>query len=147
MGALIRSSYFFGCDKIVLCAKNSAPLSSVVSKSSSGAMEFLEIYNAKNLMKFLDESKANGWQIVGTSLSEGAIDVQELDVSKPTILVLGNEGYGVRTNIINRCDQLIKIDKRQSPSSVISAQIDTIDSLNVSVTGGILIHQILRGKK
>lgn len=67
-GALLRTCYFLGCDKVVVCAKNSAPLSPSVSKASSGSMELLEIYSTDNMMKFLDKSRENGWQVVLTVL-------------------------------------------------------------------------------
>lgn len=63
VGALIRSSHFLGCDKVVICSKNSAPLSPTVCKASSGALEFVDISETKNMMRFLDKSKENGWQV------------------------------------------------------------------------------------
>jgi 21S rRNA (GM2251-2'-O)-methyltransferase len=63
LGALVRTSHFLGCDKVVLCAKNSAPLSPTVCKASAGALEFIDISETKSMMKFLDKSKENGWQV------------------------------------------------------------------------------------
>ena len=64
-GALLRSSQFFGCEEIIVCEKNSAPLSAAVSKASSGALELLSdrLYSVNNMMQFLDQSKLNGWQV------------------------------------------------------------------------------------
>jgi 21S rRNA (GM2251-2'-O)-methyltransferase len=63
-GALLRSSFFLKCDGVVTCAKNSAPLSPAVSKASAGAMELMTIYSVDNMMKFLDNSRENGWQVI-----------------------------------------------------------------------------------
>ena len=112
-------------------------LSPLVSKASAGALEFIDVCSTKNLMRFLDKSKENGWQVVGTALEEGSIDMRLLDLTKPTILVLGNEGHGIRTNILKRCDALVKIRGMENKSS------NGVDSLNVSVSGGILLHHIL----
>lgn len=62
-GALLRTSFFLGADKVIVCAKNSAPLSAVVSKASAGAMEVMKIYSTDNMMRFLDTSKENGWKV------------------------------------------------------------------------------------
>ncbi len=62
-GALLRSGYFLGCEAIVVCGKNSAPLSPVVSKASAGAMELVTVFSTENMMKWLDQSKENGWQV------------------------------------------------------------------------------------
>ena len=101
-------------------------------------MELMDIGTTSNLMRFLDRSKLNGWQVVGTSLAESAVDLQDSSFDQPTILVLGNEGYGVRTNIMRRCDKLVKITGLGDDAAV--------DSLNVSVTGGILLYSILSKK-
>jgi tRNA G18 (ribose-2'-O)-methylase SpoU len=62
-GALLRTSHFLGVDKVVVCAKNSAPLSPTVSKASSGALEIIEVSSTDNMMRFLDKSQENGWQV------------------------------------------------------------------------------------
>ena len=133
-GALLRTSHFLpGVAEVVVCAKNSAPLSETVSKASAGAMEVQEIYAVDNMMRFLDKSRENGWQVVGTSVGEGSIKMEEVPKDKPTILVLGNEGHGIRTNVLKRCSHLVRVD---------GGSADGIDSLNVSVTGGILLHYL-----
>lgn len=134
LGALLRSALFLGCRKVILCAKNSAPLNNVVSKASAGAMEVLTIFEAQNMMRFLDNSKENGWQVVGADLGSSAVSLDALKVDRPTILVLGNEGHGMRVNIVKRCDQLVYLPGSGSD----------VDSLNVSVTGGILLHHLSR---
>lgn len=70
------------------------------------------------------------------------MDLEVVPLSAPTILVLGNEGHGVRTNILRRCTHLVKI------AGIAGGEGDSqVDSLNVSVTGGILLHHILKAKK
>lgn len=148
-GALLRTSHYLGCDKVVACAKNSAPLSPTVSKASSGAMEVIDVYSTVNLMKFLDNAKENGWQVVGTALSGSSVRVEQMTLDKPTILVLGNEGHGIRTNILRRCDVLVKIPSMGSAEGSGGTSENSsseVDSLNVSVTGGILLHHILSTK-
>lgn len=140
-GALLRTCHFLGVDKVVVCAKNSAPLSPTVSKASSGAMELMDVFSTDNLMKFLDRSCEAGWQVVGTKLDPTALDLVNLPLLKPTILVLGNEGHGIRTNVIRRCTHLVKISSSDSGSGGDGGGV--VDSLNVSVTGGIMLHHIL----
>ena len=136
-GALLRTCYFLGVDEVVVCSKNSAPLSPTVSKASAGALEMMDVTSTDNMMRFLDKSQGNGWQVVGTALAEEAMELSNLPLDKPTILVLGNEGHGVRTNILKRCSHLIKITGSAKDSDSL------VDSLNVSVTGGILLHHIM----
>lgn len=91
-------------------------------------------------------------------MSESSVRIEQMKLEMPTILVLGNEGYGIRTNIIRRCNQQIKIPTYGSPRQTqdfddaaegMEQQTDfsaDIDSLNVSVTGGIILHYILSSK-
>lgn len=140
-GALLRTCHFLGIDRVVSCAKNSAPLSTSVSKASAGALEFMEVSSADNMMKFLDKSKENGWQVIGTALSNDSIGLNEIPIGVPTIIVLGNEGHGIRTNILRRCSHLVKISSGSSTSA------SSVDSLNVSVTGGIILHHVINANK
>ncbi|MFS8034734.1 putative tRNA/rRNA methyltransferase, SpoU type, tRNA (guanine-N1-)-methyltransferase [Helianthus anomalus] len=50
LGGIIWSAYFFGASGVVLCAKNSAPHSGVVSKASVDLLELTELWSCKNMM-------------------------------------------------------------------------------------------------
>ena len=60
----------------------------------------------------------------------------QVKITKPTVLVLGNEGHGVRTNVARACDIQVRIEGGGEGGG-------EVDSLNVSVTGGILMHFLL----
>ncbi|CAO3637413.1 unnamed protein product [Cunninghamella echinulata] len=148
LGSILRTAHFFGVDGVLVCHKNSAPLSPAVSKVSSGAMELMDIYTTKNLVKFLNISKERGWQIIGTDL-ESTINLNDYiksiskDDDQPKILVFGNEGTGLRTNVKRCCNPLISI-----PSFNQQLQHDGyVDSLNVGVSIGVLVHSLLSYQK
>ena len=146
LGAVLRSAHFLGVDGVVLCAKNSAPLSPVVSKASSGAAEARETYASRGAMsQFLDRASRDGWAVVGAAAdSRDAKDVGEVEVTGPTVLVVGNEGRGLRTNVRRACGSMVKIDGashlRDDGDDPAGA---SVDSLNVSVATGILLHGML----
>jgi 21S rRNA (GM2251-2'-O)-methyltransferase len=58
--------------------------------------------------------------------------------TKPTILVLGNEGVGLRTNIRNACNRFISI-----PSALENQYNGSVDSLNVGVATGVLTYSFI----
>jgi len=109
LGAIVRSAYFFGVEGVVLCAKNSAPLSGVVSKASAGSLELIELRSCKNMMQFLSSSIENGWRVLGGSVSPKARPLNEVDERVPTILVLGSEGSGLRPLVERTCTELVRI--------------------------------------
>ncbi|KAJ0030981.1 hypothetical protein Pint_13277 [Pistacia integerrima] len=153
MGAIIRSAYFFGASGVVLCAKNSAPLSGVVSKASAGSLELMELRYCNNMMQFLISSAENGWRVLGGSVSPKAIALNEIPPGPPTILVLGSEGTGLRPLVERSCTHLVKI-----PGNIpvdVTAGVDdmasdeqfrsfmAVESLNVSVAAGVLLHYLI----
>jgi 21S rRNA (GM2251-2'-O)-methyltransferase len=142
MGNLIRSSYYFGVDA-VLVSKSSAPLSAVVSRASAGSLEVMDnIYRTTRLQKLLKRARESDWSIVGTGTGlprtkAATVSLSEFRLNKPTLLVLGNEGSGIRPAILSIVTALVSI-----PSSNAQRQA-FMDSVNVGVAGGILLHQLL----
>ncbi|KAH6803114.1 tRNA/rRNA methyltransferase family protein [Perilla frutescens var. frutescens] len=157
LGAIIRSAYFFGASGVVLCAKNSAPLSGVVSKASAGSLELMELRSCKNMMQFLTSSAGNGWRVLGGSVSPRSLPLNEVVPGAPTILVLGSEGTGLRPLVERSCTQLIRIagnlpvdlvptgdedvDKVEGPGQEFTSFV-AVESLNVSVAAGVLLNHL-----
>jgi 21S rRNA (GM2251-2'-O)-methyltransferase len=126
----------------------------VVSKASSGALEFSPVFNTRNMPKFLCESALRGWRVVGTSLGESSIPLSELEGGIPTVLVLGNEGFGLRTMVQRACATLVVIEKAPRAEDAREGALQTdggarrgrgggVDSLNVAVSGAIVMHKLL----
>ncbi|KAK4280947.1 hypothetical protein QN277_012499 [Acacia crassicarpa] len=165
LGAIIRSAYYFGASGIVLCAKNSAPLSGVVSKASAGSLELMELRYCKNMMQFLVSSSENGWRVLGGSVSSKAVSLDEIVPGPPTVLVLGSEGTGLRPLVEKSCTHLVRIPGN-IPVDLTASELDgettglnngeisgrefqsflAVESLNVSVAAGVLLHHLI-GKK
>ncbi|NXJ73414.1 MRM1 methyltransferase, partial [Trogon melanurus] len=145
LGALLRSAYFFGVDRVVTSQRNSCPLTPTVSKASSGAMEVFDVYSTDDLQSFLKAKTAEGWEIVGTVSSPEdvenvpVISCSEFRWNKPLILVIGSEGDGVSLETQLLCHRMLAIP----PGRVLHPGIE---SLNVSVATGILLHSICSQK-
>eukprot|EP00803_Ostreobium_quekettii_P004226 evm.model.scf_537.4 EVM.evm.TU.scf_537.4 scf_537:57642-63830(+) len=137
LGAVIRSAYFLGAAGIVVSSKNSAPLSPAVSKASAGALESLPIHSCTNMPRMLLDAREKGWHVIGAAPGEGSVYLTDIAVSQPSILVMGNEGYGVRTNVKRACQSLVRIEDGMEPGE------RRLDSLNVSVATGILLHHLV----
>lgn len=149
LGALLRSAYFLSASDIgvVVCAKNSAPPSPVVSAASAGALEVADVFSTSNLPRLLQAASADGFRILGASSSvpSGNADAQvyqlqdlpAVDDEQPTVLVLGSEGHGLRTLVAKACTDFVSIPGGDGEAA------QGVDSLNVSVTGGILLWHLL----
>ncbi|KAJ3383483.1 hypothetical protein HDU92_004099 [Lobulomyces angularis] len=145
LGAILRTAYFFNIQGVILTESESAPLSSAVSKASSGALEAMSnLYVVNNLVKFLQLSKSEGFEVVGTDIGSknNVYDLSEKkkDFNRPLILVMGNEGTGLRSIVSKVCDShiVIGLDKDR-----INHVEEVVESLNVSVAAGIILNQLL----
>ena len=137
-GAILRSAHFLGVDGVVTCGRNSAPLSPAVSKASAGAMELADVYSCKSFPSFLKDAAATGWEVLGASLADEAVDCAALRLEGPTLVVIGNEGAGLRALVRQACTKLVKIQGGAAPLGGLQA----VDSLNVSVAAGVVLHHL-----
>jgi len=132
LGAILRTADAAGVDAVFVTVRNTAPFSDVVTKASAGAINFLKICKVKNLSNLIEILKQNKFWIVGSSL-DAEISYLNVDYNMPVALVVGNEGQGIRPSILKKCDFVVKIP-----------MLGKVQSLNVSVSTGILLYQILQ---
>ena len=140
LGAVRRTAHFLNVSGVVVCAKNSAPLSPTVSKASSGALETVDVYAAGTMHRFLTRCAEDGWDVLGAAGEADARDVNDIErLTNPTVLVMGNEGVGLRTNVRRACTSLVRVAG--------GVESSTVDSLNVSVATGIILHALIRSAR
>ena len=65
--------------------------------------------NTADRVKFLQEKKKEGFQVLVTHLEERAISFREVDYTKPTLLVMGNEKEGVSPELIKEATHVVVI--------------------------------------
>jgi 23S rRNA (guanosine2251-2'-O)-methyltransferase len=132
LGAILRTSAFFGVNGIILPKDRSAKISEGVIKISSGGYAHVPVSLVVNLGRAIDMLNESGFWIIGTS-GVGKETIYEFDWRGDLVLILGNEEKGVSPSILKRCHQILKI-----PSS------GNIDALNVSVATGVILSEIIR---
>lgn len=144
LGAILRTSAYLGVDKVVTSQSDSCPLTPAVSKASAGAMEGLPVYST-NIIQLLKDKLQKNWDIIGTVhphvVPEGprctpVVPCNQFRLEKPSLLVLGNEGSGLTDQVQALCTKFLTIQPQMRHSFC------DLDSLNVSVATGILLHSI-----
>lgn len=141
LGALARTMYALGGSGIIVPTHNSALPGSAAMRASAGALRLLPLARVVNLAKALDFAEESGFYIYGTGCGANfpalnasgkkypsCIDVFELSIDFPAIIVLGSENRGIRPAVAKRCQQFLHIPMARK-----------FDSLNVAQTGAILI--------
>jgi tRNA (guanosine-2'-O-)-methyltransferase len=106
------------------------------SKSSSSAAKWMTIHQFTNTEECFDELRKNYQHIYATHLASNAISLYEIDFTKSTALVFGNEHEGVSDEITKFVDGNFSIP-----------QVGIIQSLNISVACAVSIYEAFRQKK
>lgn len=132
VGAIFRSALAFGAKGIVVQDRHSPALAGALAKASAGATERLPCARVTNLSRALEKLADLGWRAVGL---DGAAELtldQALD-SRPTVLVMGSEGDGVRRLVAEHCDTMARIPM---PGG--------FESLNVSNAAAVALYEASR---
>ena len=128
-GAILRSAEAFGATGALITRKRCARPGTTVTRASAGAAELIPLAEEPNLARALRLASREGLQVVGADL-DGA-PPRSLDLTRPTVLVVGAEGPGLRRLTREACDTLVRIPL-----------IGCTESLNASVAAGVLLYEI-----
>ncbi len=131
LGAIMRSALALGAHGIIIGKHRQSGLTPEAFKASAGAAWSLPVSREANIKYALDQLKEMGLVVAGASLA-GGMAPWEADLRVPLVLVFGSEGAGLRRVVEERCDYLLSIPMRG------------VDSLNVSVSAGIFLSEVLR---
>ena len=130
-GAIIRSAEVFKVDLIIIPERNSVRINETLVKTSTGAIEDVDIVKVTNLSDTINKLRKLDYWVYGAA-GEATMNYNEESYPDKVALVLGNEGSGIRKKVREHCDKLIKIP-----------MYGKINSLNVSVATGILLSRIV----
>lgn len=123
VGTLIRTALAFSYDGVILSKDSASVYNDKVISSSKGALFRMPVYEEITL----DQLKKKGYTLISTALHQ-AVDYRSVEPTSPIVLILGNEGNGVRKENLLLSDRIVKIP------------MSGIDSLNVAIAGGILMN-------
>ncbi len=132
LGAIIRSVDAFGFDLIILPKNRSASVNETVAHTSTGAIEYVNIMYVNSLPNICNKLKKLGYWIVSTD-AKGDVKADGIDKDLSLALIIGSEGFGVSKTLLNLSDFHLMIP-----------MVGHVNSLNASVSAGIIIEKFLR---
>lgn len=127
LGTIIRSAVAFNFDTIVLSEKSVSLYNPKVIRSSKG-MIFKKNIIVRDILKFIDT--LDDYLILGTRVSGGE-NIRDKEVYEKVALIVGNEGQGVREEILDKCHGYLYIPMNSE-----------CESLNVGVASAILMYEV-----
>ena len=132
LGAIIRTAYCAGAHGVIIPKRRSAGLTSVVAKTSAGAVSYLPVARVPNLPALLKELKSQGVWVFGTAAG-GTTDLYHVDLKGPAAIVIGSEGEGMSRLVEENCDFLVSIPMKGG-----------LNSLNAGAAAAILLYEAVR---
>ena len=143
LGTILRTSHFLGVNRVLVTGAR-CELSCIVSKASVGALEVTPLWAVTRPVELLRSLTESGWSTVAACIGDdngpkgpNSAPVSSLHLSTlgSTIVVLGSEGEGIPGEVLAEC----KFGVHIPPGPGAEAEVD---SLNVSVATGILLHSL-----
>lgn len=133
IGSVFRTADAFAIAEIHLCGITATPPNREIHKTALGAEITVPWSYHKSTNDAVSELKSKGYTIVAVEQVEGAIMLDEFQISteQQYAIILGNEVNGVDQSVVDMCDCAIEIP-----------QVGTKHSLNVSVSAGVVMWEL-----
>ncbi|OIP81524.1 MAG: RNA methyltransferase [Porphyromonadaceae bacterium CG2_30_38_12] len=135
VGSIFRTSDAMLVESVYLCGITSTPPHAEIHKTALGAENTVAWQYFAETQHAVDKLHADGFTIFAIEQAHGSTLLMDLKLEKTKkyAVVLGNEVKGVQQSVVDSCDGCIEIP-----------QYGTKHSLNVSVTGGIILWDFFR---
>ena len=131
LGAIIRTANLVGAHGVIIPKHRAASLTATVARASAGAVYHTLVAKVTNIGNTIDELKEKGlWFVCADMDGE---EMYKINMKGAIGLVIGNEGNGVSRLVKEKCDFVARIPMKGD-----------IDSLNASVSAGVLAYEIYR---
>ncbi len=128
LGAILRSAAAFGAAAVVVQDRNSPPEGGVLAKAASGALEMVPVVRVVNIARTLDEFAELGFVRLALA-DEVSEPIENVDLNRDVVLVMGAEGEGIRRLTREKCDIAVRLPT-----------LPTMPSLNVSNAAAIALY-------
>ena len=126
-GAIIRTCETKGIKNIIIPKDRSVVVNDTVMKTSTGALNHVNIIMVSNLVNAINKLKDMGFYVYAAEAD--GVDYRKVDYADKKVLVIGSEGFGLSRLVRENSDEIISLPMK-----------GTINSLNASVAAGILIY-------
>lgn len=135
VGSVFRTADAFLLEAVYLCGITSTPPHAEIHKTALGAENTVNWEYYEDTLSVVADLKIKGYTVFAIEQAVGSTKLTDLqlDPTKKYAVILGNEVKGVQQTVVDACDNCIEIP-----------QFGTKHSLNVSVTGGIIIWEMFK---
>src|SRR5215467_1197791 len=133
LGAVMRNAEGAGAAAVVIPDRRAAGVTPATRRAAAGAASHLRVASVPNLVRSIEDLKADGCWVYGLSTAAGTAAYTEIDMRGRTAIVVGAEGKGLSRVVAEKCDRLAQIPLRGK-----------VKSLNASSATAIALFEAMR---
>ena len=135
LGSIIRTAETAGVHGIIIPKRRTVSVNATVAKTSAGATAYVKVARVNNINDSIRKLKDAGLWVIGTD-GEAKTEYYNQDLKGPIAIIIGSEGFGMSKLVKENADILIKIPMKGQ-----------INSLNASVSAGIVMYEVVKQRK
>lgn len=135
LAAIVRTADAIGVSDVHATWEDKA-MKIAGNKSATGSQNWVNVHSHESTPEAIAALRAQGMQIIATNLSDTAIDFREVDYTKPTAILMGQEKHGISDEALALADQ-----------DVIIPMVGMCQSLNVSVASALILYEAQRQRQ
>ena len=128
LGLMIKTMHAFNFKTLILSPFCCDLYDEKVLKSAKDSFYDINVIRGE-LLDIISDLKKRDYMLIATALKDRSIDFNELKIKSPCAIIMGNEGSGVKEEILERVPYITKI------------QMANMDSLNVAIAASIIMHK------
>jgi len=132
LGTIIRTAEAVGASGLVVTHNTVDPYNPKAIRASMGSILRLPVISLNDITAFIGKCKTKGYQTLATVLT-GERTHFDIDLKKPSVVILGQEGGGLPQDILTDIDLHVRIP-----------MANTIDSLNVATAAAVILYETMR---
>jgi tRNA (guanosine-2'-O-)-methyltransferase len=133
VGGITRTAAAFRIDHVYLAGSALSPAHAKAGKTAMGTERYLTWTRFERGSEAAEAARADGFQVVGLELAEGAVALHQLDAGDDVCLAIGHEDHGLSPATLAACDAVAFIP-----------QLGRVGSLNVATASAIAIYELRR---
>lgn len=135
IGTLIRSADAFGASGLIVTGHAADPYDPKSVRASTGSIFAVPVVREASATGVLIWARGHNVALVGTD-ENGTTDIADADLTRPVLLVIGNETSGLSAAWRDACDAMVSIPITGSASS-----------LNAANAGAIALYEAARQRR
>lgn len=133
VGSIVRLAAAYGVDRMWLAGATVAVSHPGARKTALGTDRFVDVVGGVTSVEAVAAVRAEGYQLVGVELAEGAVPIFEANFGPDVCLAVGHEDHGLSAACLAACDVVAYLPL-----------VGKVGSLNVATAAGIALAEVRR---